>query len=131
MHFEKNNDSSQTITASALGPNTILRSEASEATLSVRADHDAAPKSALRSEASEATLSVRADLDAADNKSVDTDPEQAQPLAPVVVEEPPDGGYGWVCVLSVFLINAHTWGINGVGSCVIQAMLSPLTCAYK
>lgn len=27
---------------------------------------------------------------------------------------PPDGGYGWVCVASVFLINAHTWGINSV-----------------
>ncbi|KAL4933920.1 MCT family MFS transporter [Aspergillus undulatus] len=25
---------------------------------------------------------------------------------------PPDGGYGWVCVFSVFWINAHTWGIN-------------------
>ena len=25
---------------------------------------------------------------------------------------PPDGGYGWVCVLCCFLINAHTWGIN-------------------
>lgn len=28
---------------------------------------------------------------------------------------PPDGGYGWVCVASVFWINAHTWGINSVG----------------
>lgn len=27
---------------------------------------------------------------------------------------PPDGGYGWVCVACVFLINAHTWGINSV-----------------
>ena len=26
--------------------------------------------------------------------------------------EPPDGGYGWVCVVCCFLINAHTWGIN-------------------
>lgn len=25
---------------------------------------------------------------------------------------PPDGGYGWVCVLCNALINAHTWGIN-------------------
>lgn len=29
---------------------------------------------------------------------------------------PPDGGYGWVCVISVFLINAHTWGFNFVSS---------------
>lgn len=27
---------------------------------------------------------------------------------------PPDGGYGWVCTLCVFLINAHTWGVNSV-----------------
>lgn len=25
---------------------------------------------------------------------------------------PPDGGYGWVCVACVFLVNAHTWGLN-------------------
>ena len=24
----------------------------------------------------------------------------------------PDGGYGWVCVACVFMINAHTWGVN-------------------
>lgn len=29
---------------------------------------------------------------------------------------PPDGGYGWVCVASVFMINAHTWGLNFVSS---------------
>lgn len=28
------------------------------------------------------------------------------------VDEPPDGGYGWVCVMCTFFINAHTWGIN-------------------
>lgn len=27
-------------------------------------------------------------------------------------EEPPNGGYGWVCTVCVALINAHTWGIN-------------------
>ena len=27
-------------------------------------------------------------------------------------DEPPNGGYGWVCVACVALINAHTWGIN-------------------
>lgn len=29
-------------------------------------------------------------------------------------EDFPEGGYGWVCVLCIFLINAHTWGINSV-----------------
>ncbi|KFZ17107.1 hypothetical protein V501_01898 [Pseudogymnoascus sp. VKM F-4519 (FW-2642)] len=42
-----------------------------------------------------------------------TDTEKA--LVPL--EEPrgdlaPDGGYGWVVVFCVFMINAHTWGIN-------------------
>lgn len=27
---------------------------------------------------------------------------------------PPNGGYGWICVVCVFLINAHTWGVNFV-----------------
>lgn len=27
---------------------------------------------------------------------------------------PPDGGYGWVCAVCVFFINAHTWGANSV-----------------
>ena len=27
---------------------------------------------------------------------------------------PPDGGYGWVVVACVSLINGHTWGINSV-----------------
>lgn len=34
---------------------------------------------------------------------------------------PPDGGYGWVCVVCVFLINAHTWGVNSV--CVCDNMM--------
>ncbi len=34
-------------------------------------------------------------------------------------EEPPDGGYGWVCVIVCFLINAHTWGLNSVITTII------------
>jgi hypothetical protein len=30
-------------------------------------------------------------------------------------EEPEiDGGYGWVVMIAMLLITAHTWGINGV-----------------
>lgn len=29
-------------------------------------------------------------------------------------EPPPDGGYGWVCVLSVFIINGFSWGVLAV-----------------
>lgn len=41
--------------------------------------------------------------------------KEKQPSAPPLIRdpaEPPDGGYGWVCVLCVAVINAHTWGIN-------------------
>ena len=31
-------------------------------------------------------------------------------------DPPPDGGYGWVCVASVFIINGFTWGITAVRS---------------
>ncbi|KAF2869703.1 major facilitator superfamily domain-containing protein [Massariosphaeria phaeospora] len=34
------------------------------------------------------------------------------PLQEKVEDVPPDGGYGWVCVGCVFVINAHTWGMN-------------------
>ena len=32
----------------------------------------------------------------------------------VVAEPPPDGGYGWICVAAVFIINGFTWGVNAV-----------------
>lgn len=32
---------------------------------------------------------------------------------------PPDGGYGWVCTLCVFLINAHTWGTNSAWAVIL------------
>ncbi|KAL4920234.1 major facilitator superfamily domain-containing protein [Aspergillus aurantiobrunneus] len=63
--------------------------------------------------------------------------------APAVEEKsgddlPPDGGYGWVCVASVFWINAHTWGINSSYGVFLSHYLShdvfpntsPLTYAF-
>ena len=38
--------------------------------------------------------------------------EQNARMHEKLVNTPPDGGYGWVCVACCFLINAHTWGIN-------------------
>ena len=38
--------------------------------------------------------------------------DQPQVEEKIEVDEPPDGGYGWVCVMCTFVINAHTWGIN-------------------
>lgn len=40
------------------------------------------------------------------------DADQPQVEEKTGVDEPPDGGYGWVCVACTFAINAHTWGIN-------------------
>ena len=34
----------------------------------------------------------------------------------LAVDPPPDGGYGWVCVASVFIINGFTWGVSAVRS---------------
>ncbi|KAK3672205.1 hypothetical protein LTR78_007958 [Recurvomyces mirabilis] len=31
--------------------------------------------------------------------------------APLPTDDPPDGGYGWICVLAVALINGFSWGI--------------------
>ena len=31
-----------------------------------------------------------------------------------VVDPPPDGEYGWICVASVFIINGFTWGVTAV-----------------
>lgn len=47
------------------------------------------------------------DRSQAEIEPITTDPEEVKP--PEI-----DGGYGWVCVVAVFLINAHTWGINSV-----------------
>ena len=41
-------------------------------------------------------------------------PKQNSTEAAKPVDVPPDGGYGWVCVASVFIINFHTWGLNSV-----------------
>jgi hypothetical protein len=40
---------------------------------------------------------------------------ESQVSAPLIFEAP-NGGYAWVCAWSVFLINAHTWGVNAVGT---------------
>lgn len=89
VQLEKNDYSSQAITASSSG-------------------HDSKHPS---TDFSEKTLSEN---DPADDEPVNTDPEEAPPPRREV-EPPPDGGYGWVCVLCVFLVDAHTWGISSVG----------------
>jgi hypothetical protein len=42
------------------------------------------------------------------------------PLPPSsALAEPPDGGYGWVCVVAVFFINGFTWGIVAVSPALV------------
>ena len=43
---------------------------------------------------------------AASSSSNESDSSAADP--------PPDGGYGWVCVASVFINNGFTWGVSAV-----------------
>lgn len=43
-----------------------------------------------------------------DQESQQIHEQQAAP------DVPPNGGYGWVCVVCVGLINMHTWGLNSV-----------------
>lgn len=42
------------------------------------------------------------------------------------VDPSQDGRYSWVCVVCVFLINMHTFGINGVG-CLLSTGKARLT----
>lgn len=58
----------------------------------------------------------------AEKSSSGTDAENGhvdQTQASSEIDVPPDGGYGWVCVACIFMINAHTWGINSVGGPVL------------
>ncbi|CAG8178348.1 unnamed protein product [Penicillium salamii] len=34
------------------------------------------------------------------------------PAVSALADSPPDGGYGWVCVVAAAVINAHSWGFN-------------------
>lgn len=51
-----------------------------------------------------------------------------QPTEFTTVEDiPPDGGYGWVVTLCVFLANAHTWGINASWAVFLNHFLTANT----
>ena len=43
------------------------------------------------------------------------------------VPPPPDGGYGWVCVLACLLVNGFTWGVVSVSSSRPRYHKLPLT----
>ncbi|KUL84792.1 hypothetical protein ZTR_07311 [Talaromyces verruculosus] len=59
------------------------------------------------------------------SQSHESPPQTSSPTAtPDENDVPPDGGYGWVCVVSTFWINAHTWGINSSFSVFLAYYLS-------
>ncbi|KEY68597.1 hypothetical protein S7711_05779 [Stachybotrys chartarum IBT 7711] len=43
------------------------------------------------------------------------------------IEPPPDGGYGWLCVLGQFLVNGFTWGVAAVSQPMPAAQCTKLT----
>lgn len=65
----------------------------------------------------QATATARADDDqiwAQSPRTLDEKQLSKVLTEPVVVDVPPDGGYGWVCVACCFTVNAMTWGVNSV-----------------
>lgn len=45
-------------------------------------------------------------------------------------EPPPNGGYGWVCTFCVFMINAHTWGVNSAWGVILAHFLAHSTFSH-
>ena len=52
----------------------------------------------------------------ADGRQTDTVPVKVESSEREQADDPPDGGYGWVCCIATFWINAHTWGVNSVST---------------
>lgn len=44
--------------------------------------------------------------------------------SPDLINEPPDGGYGWVCVIAAAIVNAHSWGFNSAYGVFLAYYLS-------
>lgn len=62
--------------------------------------------------ATTATLSPSSDGSPSSDAALEAPSPAAPSAAAPTPDSPPDGGYGWICVACVFLINAHTWGLN-------------------
>ncbi|CAG7986771.1 unnamed protein product [Penicillium olsonii] len=44
--------------------------------------------------------------------------------SPDLTNEPPDGGYGWICVIAAAIVNAHSWGFNSAYGVFLAYYLS-------
>jgi hypothetical protein len=45
-----------------------------------------------------------------------TDPEHIEVADEPTEDEPPDGGYGWVVVVSIVFMTAATWGLSATSN---------------
>lgn len=63
-----------------------------------------------------------------EDRNVDHSPTSEDDIEQVSVrkpvDEPPNGGFGWVCVACTFWINASTWGINSTYAVFLAYYLS-------
>ncbi|KAF2094577.1 MFS general substrate transporter [Rhizodiscina lignyota] len=57
----------------------------------------------------------------------DEEPEPEPEPQVIVVDNPPNGGYGWVCVAASAMINGHTWGLNSSYSVFLAHYLATNT----
>ncbi|KAH7044523.1 putative MFS transporter [Macrophomina phaseolina] len=55
-----------------------------------------------------------------------TQPQEGVHVA-LTEDVPPNGGYGWVCTVCTFLINANTWGVASIWGVILNHYISHKT----
>ena len=69
------------------------------------------------------TSASKSELDTSDIEA--TESQVLESEGETNIPPPPDGGYGWVCVLACSLVNGFTWGVVSVSSpCSISHNIS-------
>ncbi|KAK3934256.1 major facilitator superfamily domain-containing protein [Diplogelasinospora grovesii] len=58
-----------------------------------------------------------------DSAESPVEPESGFNVA-TIEDIPPDGGYGWICTVCVFMINANTWGVNACWAIFLDRYLT-------
>jgi hypothetical protein len=62
------------------------------------------------------TMTRLQNADSLNESSAESETPDANVNVSMREDIPPNGGFGWVCTICVFLINANTWGVNSVCS---------------